>query len=923
MKTLFVDCSYLYKHLSLNTGIQRVVRRFMENAEFIQDNHNITVHPVHISGGAFDILAPGDLYDQAKSSPATLKNRAYNYLVDIYRTGRMFVFSLSGRNRFVERLLFAPVDRFGLSFMIHRLILNPVRSLVSRKKPGESSDPFLQVQPGDLLLLLDSSWYSDIWPSVEKFRARGGRVVAVIYDLIPITHPRFCDDFLVNVFKTWFMDSLTRVDGYVAISKTVRDDLKQFLTTHQAQPMDPNRFAHFYLGADFNGKVLDRSTLRPELKTALGKRPAYIIVSTVEPRKNHEYLLDAFDLLWKKGINVSLFIIGRRGWKVDAVMDRIYGHRLFGEKLFFWQDIDDNELKYCYSRARALVFPSFAEGFGLPIIEALAHDLPVIASDIPVHREIGGERIGYCNLVDPGDLARTIQNAEEHGSDIGFGIKVPCAEDSGRWITWKESSEMLFEACVRMVQADSEIQAKENPPLSPENQNPQGSQNPLDSQNPSDSQDISENQVPLDQAVPSFEKLLDTPGDALFVQAIYRGILGRTPDARGEKMNLERLVAGISRKQIMADLIFSREARQSKAGTLVLSRMQRTRLALEVRKERILSWFKTMGRLPSLLLAQSTQIDGMTRRQYQLEDEISRLPMRLADETARMESSLRHSLGMEAKAHQCRIDQFIFEARQAIELSGKRSGHGQQPLIDGLARIAPHTLDGYYESLENQYRGSRDDILQRYASYVDLIRPLFHGDHHGDNRIHALDLGCGRGEWLEILTRHNCLARGVDESASMVAQCLAHDLDALRGDLLAYLKDQPDESLDLVSAFHVIEHLPFEAFTRLFSEMFRVLKPGGMVLLETPNPENLYVAANMFYRDPTHNHPIPRELCEHLLAFYGFTDLVYSPRHPFPKSMHLVEDSEMARRFNTLIYGPQDYLVKALKPGKRADDTQS
>ncbi|MCP4116873.1 MAG: glycosyltransferase [Desulfobacteraceae bacterium] len=873
MKTLFVDCSYLYKHVSLNTGIQRVVRRFMENAESLEQIHGITVLPVHIANGSFDILTLDDLYDTGGTEPGGAKTSAYEYLIDVYRTGRVFLNSLLGRNRFVERMLFAPVDRFGLGFMIDKLLLRPVKFLALKKR-STPLDPFLQVEPGDMLLLLDSTWYSDIWSSVEKVRDRGGRVVSVIYDLIPITHPQFCDDYLAEVFKTWFMDSLNQVDGYVAISKTVRDDLKRFMADQLDSPVDPKRFDYFYLGADFKQGALEHTDIGPELKDALEKRPAYIIVSTVEPRKNHGYLLDAFDILWKQGADISLFIIGRTGWKVESLMDRIHKHPQLGKKLFHWDHIDDNELKYCYSKAKTLLFPSCAEGFGLPIIEALSHGLPVIASDIPVHREVGGDRIGYCNLANPGDLARLIGDMEENE----FGNGAPCVEDSHTWISWQESSEMLFDACTRMVDAVplKEKTSRVHPPEKP---------------------------------AKGLQELLDIRSEHLFVQTIYQEVLGRIPDALGKKDILARLAGGIPRKQIIADLLFSREAREMGGGKLSMSRGQRRKLYLWSRSRRIRAWLKIVCHMPSTLLEQNGKMREMANRQSWLENEIATQENLLAGlprQVARMESKVLHSMDMEAQAHQRRIDQFIFDAKQAVE-----SSNNKESLTTGLSQVSSHAVDTYYQALEECYRGSRDSILERYESYMEIVGPVL----DPTRQIHALDLGCGRGEWLEILGRHSCLAKGVDSSSAMVAECRAHDLDARQGDLIEWLQGRPGKSVELISAFHVIEHLPFQKLSVLFFEIFRVLKPGGMVLLETPNPENLIVASNMFYRDPTHKNPIPRELSEHLLGFHGFTDLSHHPRHPFPREMHLAEDSEIARRFNRLIYGPQDYLITGRKTG--------
>ena len=334
----------------------------------------------------------------------TRKQRLFNYGLNVYRTGRAFLNAICGSRR-VSNFLFAPRHAFGLGYLIDKIVVRPLRFVAGGRRKNvttEASDPFSVIGQDDILLLLDSTWYSDIWPSVKKFRERGKRVVAVIYDLIPITNPQFCDDYLAEVFKQWFIDSLPLIDGYVAISKTVRDDLIQFMAKRLEQRPDERKFDYFYLGGNFKHADKLEQNIRVELQNEFLQRPTYIIVSTIEPRKNHAYLLDAFDRLWEKGADINLFLIGRTGWKVDDFMERLHQHEQYNKRLFHWQDINDRELAYCYTQARALLFPSLAEGFGLPIIESLQNNLPVIASDIPIHKEIGSDTIGYCDISNPG-----------------------------------------------------------------------------------------------------------------------------------------------------------------------------------------------------------------------------------------------------------------------------------------------------------------------------------------------------------------------------------------------------------------------------------------------------------------------------------------------------------------------------------------
>jgi SAM-dependent methyltransferase len=174
--------------------------------------------------------------------------------------------------------------------------------------------------------------------------------------------------------------------------------------------------------------------------------------------------------------------------------------------------------------------------------------------------------------------------------------------------------------------------------------------------------------------------------------------------------------------------------------------------------------------------------------------------------------------------------------------------------------------DFFYRDFEARFRGSRDLILARLAVYQPFLRPLA----TALKPAKALDLGCGRGEWLELLGDAGLDARGVDLDQGMLAVCQERGLQGELGDALATLKALPSESLALVSAFHLVEHLPFEMVRSLVQEALRVLLPGGLLVLETPNSENLAVGTSSFYLDPSHLRPLPAELLSFVAEHAGF-----------------------------------------------------
>lgn len=174
--------------------------------------------------------------------------------------------------------------------------------------------------------------------------------------------------------------------------------------------------------------------------------------------------------------------------------------------------------------------------------------------------------------------------------------------------------------------------------------------------------------------------------------------------------------------------------------------------------------------------------------------------------------------------------------------------------------------DSFYRAFEDRHRGSRELIKSRLRGYAPFLQALSTQFQPAT----AIDLGCGRGEWLEILSEHAFEAYGVDLDDGMLDGCRERGLNARKAEAIASLRELPAESIALVSAFHVVEHMPFASMRTLIDEALRVLKPGGLLILETPNPENLVVGSSSFYQDPSHERPIPPELLRFAVEHAGY-----------------------------------------------------
>ena len=214
--------------------------------------------------------------------------------------------------------------------------------------------------------------------------------------------------------------------------------------------------------------------------------------------------------------------------------------------------------------------------------------------------------------------------------------------------------------------------------------------------------------------------------------------------------------------------------------------------------------------------------------------------------------------------------------------------------------------DDFYRAFEDKFRGSRELIKSRLQVYLPFVQPLllFHPS------AKAVDLGCGRGEWLELLTENGFEAQGVDLDDAMLSACRERGLCVQTGDALVFLRALPDQSQAIVSGFHIAEHLPFKTLQALVQDALRVLVPGGLLILETPNPENLVTGTSVFYLDPTHLRPLPPQLLAFLPEYTGFKR---------SKVLRLQESPDLSKGsislLNVLNGVSLDYAVVAQKEG--------
>lgn len=431
MKRLLIECTYVFSQPWVHAGIQRVVRNICAQRHI----NSPFASTISVACGPEGFVK----VKQLLPSKTTANEPLLKLLAWLQRLRAALQRKLEGNDRnelsFVRKILLVILS-IAVSAAVNTLSLFKLDPFQHRAEP-------LEILPGDTLLLLDASWHDPLFfKHVAQLKQQGVRIVAVVYDLIPLRHSAFCTSALTVVFHEWFSQMLQLADGFVCISQWVCDEVKDEIKTRCGeQDLRSKAFGWFHLGSE-----LDRKTARHVFNESLHKfmdaqQTKFLVVGSIEPRKNHKSILDAFERHWARGGQSKLCIIGKVGWMCDETVSRLKSHLENGSRLVWLSNAGDDELEFAYQNSDALVFASFVEGFGLPLVEGLQRGLPAIASDIPVFREVAGDFAEYFDPNSASDLCAIIDQ-------FSITKKLPNARSvtEWKWITWKESAQQLFGA---------------------------------------------------------------------------------------------------------------------------------------------------------------------------------------------------------------------------------------------------------------------------------------------------------------------------------------------------------------------------------------------------------------------------------------------------------------------------------------------
>ncbi len=429
MPILYIDCTDVFISRR-NTGIQRVERSLIGNA----------------ATSLFGTALEPRLVVAAKSSLVTVEScvgngswsdyllRVYLHAVRPWRFRALAGSVLPNRSRWINKQ-WAAGGRAPLVIPLSLIVLPVavvavVRFFIGRVKAVE-------LKSGDVYFMPGKSWWSAYYNIgiLDTLRHNSVFSAVLIHDIFPITHPHY---FPTNSrFAERFPGVAEKADLLVANSKSTRDELLAYFARSDMSA-DAEKVVYFRMGVGLD--LVDQpDAVRTALRDVFVDTTVYIVVGTIEPRKNHLFLLDAFDQLWAAGSRMKLCIVGLYGWKAEDAVARIVQHPRYGTELFWFSDLSDSELLFCYRHAEGLVAPSLAEGFGLPLLEAWSFGCPVIASDLPIFREVGGDAFTYFSLAAPESLAVALQGHAGR-ANVRAGGRAP----SGLTRTWAESSAELF-----------------------------------------------------------------------------------------------------------------------------------------------------------------------------------------------------------------------------------------------------------------------------------------------------------------------------------------------------------------------------------------------------------------------------------------------------------------------------------------------
>ncbi len=414
----------------LNTGIQRVVRNVARRKSLLEKMTGVECHLIWAQNQEFFLLENIDdlskvVMESSTSSQKVTQSRSYEDIVSAL---------------FKKVPIIKPV--YGFMLYVRAFLKGKLKS---------SKGKNIKFQVGDVLILLDSFWGNkSTLMAVEEARSKEVKIISVIYDIIPILYPNFVQKEYAEAFPGLLKRALRLSDGIMTLSDSSRKEIENYIREYKEFDHLRGKVDYFHLGNDFHQTANSNQTVNPDTQLAIDSiftkgTKSYLMVGTIEPRKGHKYVVDSFNQYWESGGDAKLVIVGKYGWMYEDIKEAIESSEYFNSKLFVLNRITDFELGKIYELSNALIMASYTEGFGLPLVEAIQFGKAILASDIPVFKEIGQSYPEYFSLNDRSSLVELLRNEK-----IGGNGSAKSSKDF-TWPNWDQTAEVFYTRSLKLI----------------------------------------------------------------------------------------------------------------------------------------------------------------------------------------------------------------------------------------------------------------------------------------------------------------------------------------------------------------------------------------------------------------------------------------------------------------------------------------
>jgi glycosyltransferase involved in cell wall biosynthesis len=438
IRTIYLECTSTYR-FDHRTGIPRVVRNLVRHFRRLAPSYGFAVVPVQFADGAFHRVPLGEderFVSVTQDGTGELGRSRGRRILDT-----LAKFAPGGALR---SALLAPSTQPGVAALVRHVSAKAARFVPRARR--ERADA-VEIGACDVLFHVDLTMAVDMRDAHARLRANGTFVCAIVYDLIPLQHPDIWPPGFVDHFRNWIVATIASSDRIFTISRAVESDVERYRAGLPAGSFPEGQAIEwFHLGYDMD-LAEDNEAPRAALREIFeSPTPVLLNVGWFDPRKNQGRLVEALGRLHARGVAATLLLVGKRGIGAEPVFEALRAHPQLAASVLFFHDLSDAELLFAFRHSRALVYSSYAEGFGLPLVEALMLGLPALVSDIPVFREIADGHAVYFDPFSVDSIAATVEAFLVHGDYPAANASQPFA-----WMSWEESAQRLFGMLTRAL----------------------------------------------------------------------------------------------------------------------------------------------------------------------------------------------------------------------------------------------------------------------------------------------------------------------------------------------------------------------------------------------------------------------------------------------------------------------------------------